>query len=842
MGSFVKKVLLLGILSYLVFLTVDFSAPEIQAVRSQVDSSFTHIKSHKYYNDYVIPAQSQLEPFLTNVNTKYISPSYSKATGVAAGKYKVYLSKHVDNVVDKVVNSPVFDKIIVYKPQLVKYYQLVEEKAKFFNTLAVRYTLIGFSKLIEQTTLLRAKACEHYKLTKPLVIDFYNNKAIPFSKSTQSKSMKSIAIARVQAAKHFKLIKLHVFEIYAKHVAPFYHSKVLPLIKPSYDKYLKEHVDFIISQAIKYYNLFRVEQIISLSHKCYSSAYEQIIKYGNSDSSNQESDSTAATSDSPTDFEEETEVPTLEITPEEEASTEAKEAIISDEPSQTETETETFAETATVSSYGSFSESTEDSLETKAAQEENAELTLSLADEITAWRNFIDVTVENIFKNFDKSIRELELEQLGEAKPHISKLLSNLSQTSNMDYAYINRVIYDINSTTVILENDEEAELDMSGKLIDHKISRQEFRELLAEKSESLKYLADQINVELKKHVADIEDNLEIERKLIVDIFEEFAEVSINEFSKKMMYSTFSNTFKKIDQEGLQDDDENFSDWREYVKAKNYLIKKREELIAKKPDFELINKLISEVAFTMKTLEQDSGNGFAILRAKANLAFQAREARERAEEAAIEAGEEITMTYLKTKTATIGDDGIVTDPKETEEVKVDTPVKYFVELSHEAVSQETKVDEPVKSFVQLSQETEESHETKVDTPERVVVQLSQESKATTQTAIVDAPVRSYAQPEDVETPLNEEEDLVEAVNEAAETDKVTPPEPVEPVGGIQQPIVDEAEPESEPSDEEIVEHQPDSEENEPEEDIVEHQPDSVEEDETPIPEDTPEPE
>lgn len=800
MGVSFKKLFFLGLLSYLVYLTVDFSQPEFATIRHHVDSQLDHLKSHKYYNDYVIPAKSKIEPIVFKVNDEYVTPSYKKVNAAVLDKYQVYLSTHVSNTLDKIVKSPLYQKIHTQQPLVSKYYHLVQDKAKYINTLAVRYIIIGFNKAAQGSVLLKNKLHLHYKVAHPLAVDFYHKKAVPHGKLAYAKSLEFLSKAR-----------LYAIDLYQAHISPF--------VKPKYDQYLKTHIDNALTAILKYYNLLKLEKIVSLSHKYYSSAYEQIIKYGESKSGEQQEDSepTLATADSPTSFEQNTDTPSVDITPE---NTNTQEEI------ETEFEelSETVQETASISSDETTT-STDKSLETKNEESEESELTLSLADEITSWRSFIDATVDNIFKNFDKSITELEQEKVDEARPLVTELLQNLSQTSNRDYAYINRIIYDINSTTVILENGEEAELDLAGNIIDHKISRQEIRDLLSEKSGYLKILADKVNTELQKAASQIEELLEIERKLIIDIFEEFAEVAINEFSKKMMYSSFSNTFKKIDQAGLEDDDENFSDWKEYVKAKNFLIKRREELIAKKPDFAIINKLTREVAFTLKTLEQDSGNGFAILRAKANLAFQAREARERALEAAIEEGRERTETHLIRRTATIGDDGQITFPSEetplssqtsSQKVIVDEPIRSYVQLSKDnedvKTVNEPKVGEPVKSFAQVSKETEE--------PESEY-EFSKGEDPTVYGSIVEEEIHAFETPDGEPT----------AGSDAIETETSTNEEDEEDY---------EEEEEEEEDDEDIIEHQPDSEESEPEEDIVEHQPDSVDDAETAVPEDTPE--
>lgn len=812
MGSFFKKLFFLGLLSYLVYVTVDFSAPEFDAIRSHVDSSLDHVKGHKYYNEYLIPAKAKIDPIVIGVNEKYVAPSYKKVNGAIVDKYQVYLSAHVEKTLDKIKKSSVYEKLIVHQPLVSQYYHLVQDKAKLLNTLAIRYIVIGFNKSASGSVVLGKKFNQHYKVAKPLAIDFFHTKAVPHGKSTYAKLLELLVKA-----------KSYVLSINEKHISPF--------VKPKYDQYLKVHVDKAYNAISKYYNLLRVEKIVGLSRKYYSSAYEQIIKYGNSKSGEQEdSEPTLATADFPTSFEQNTDIPEAEITPEdtntqEEIETEFEELSETvQETASTSTDVTTSSDATTSSASTDATDatvSTDRSLET-TADSEDAELTVSLADEISSWRSFIDSTVDNIFKNFDKSISQLEQEKVDEARPHVTELLQNLSQTSNRDYAYINRVIYDINSTTVILENGEEAELDLAGNIIDHKISRQEIRDLLAEKSGYLKVLADKVNTELQKAATQIEEYLEVERKLIIDIFEEFAEVAINEFSKKMMYSSFSNAFKKIDQAGLEDDDENFSDWKEYVKAKNFLIKRREELIARKPDFAIINKLTREVAFTMKTLEQDSGNGFAILRAKANLAFQAREARERASEAAIEEGKQITETHLIRRTATIGEDGQITPAVEetpltsetsAQEVKVDEPIKSYVQLSKETESvktaDETKLGEPVRSYAEASKETDE--------PE-TEYEFSKEADPTVYGSIVEEEIHAF------ETPGGEpttSEDAAEETETSEDDDE-------------------EDEGDEEDEDEDIIEHQPDSRESEPEENIVEHQPDSVEDAETAVPQDTPE--
>jgi len=870
MVCILKRVLFLGFLSYLVYLTVDFSAPELQTIRTHVDSSLNHIKTNKYYNDYVIPAKSQLEPFIVGVNDRYIQPSYTSLNRATVDKYQLYVSKHVDNVVDKIVQSPVYGKLRAYIPHVVRYYTLIEGKVKSANTLATKYTLIGINEAWIKSIELKDKIIEHYQITKPLAIDFYNNHAVPHSKKTYAKSLDFLVILKAHAVNYLKLVKSYACDVYKQLVVPFYQDKVVPLVQPTYDEYLKDHFNTASNQAIKYYNLLRVEKIFSLAKKYYGAAYEQIINYAQTKSLDESEKSTVATSDSPTEFEEETQVPRAAVTPTASASQdgatatethqaegtpeETPEKEIPDKASETDapaaedepvyeevvdydgnegdlevTITSTIVRTATqiVEEGATSASSTEDSLEPKV--DKNGEVILTLADEITAWREFIENTVGNIFKNYDKSIVALEKEKVSEAQPGITELLQSLSMNATSDYHYVNRVIYDINSTTTTLENGEVVEVDREGKLIDHKISRQEFRDLLADKREVLKVLADQVNDHLKETVKEVEAELETERRLINDIFEEFAEVAINEFGKKMMYSTFSNSFKKINQEGLEEDDENFSDWREYVKAKNYLIKKREELIQKEPELAIVNGLLKDVAFTLRTLEQESGNGFAILRAKANLAFQFREARERKEE----------EEALKTKEYGVVQDGAV------KEAKVNTPAKSFASLSSsEMSSQETEVVKTTQPVVKLSKDVSSSH-----------------------TAKVDEPVRSFAQVEEVKTESAEKKDLIDAVEEAAGTE----PEPAEPVGGVQQPIVDavyesmdkpdsveseatgvatsekddqeddqeeeqEAEEEGdeeeeegeEEEEEEIFEHVPDSEDTEVEEDIVEHKPDSAE--------------
>ncbi|ODV74143.1 She10p CYBJADRAFT_189267 [Cyberlindnera jadinii NRRL Y-1542] len=696
----IKRLVVWSTLVFVLARFVDFSSSEFDPVRSQWTGSVEYLTSNKIYGEYIQPINEKVNPYVTELSDNYVRPSISKVTAITSDKYKVYLSNYVALACAKFTSSPVYDFWIEQKPRLDSFYAKSLVSFDKLRALTTRYIAIFVIESQRVLKLAAGKSCQcscaakkyihdAYVTLKPQACAFYKSKVVPVSKEAWSQTLKYTRVAYEQSK-----------QFYISTAQPLLEKYVYAHVRPLYVKYLAGYVDKLTQLLVKYYTLFRLNDALNASKKLISGSYDQALVYFNKDSyiPTEIEPTTSFEEDLPTDTDIDFEAAeTVRVTDDSEDEIEPEAATTDDEVPLPQ-------ETPVVE--GVTEEKDLKELDrTKSTDEEDNAVVLSLAEEISEWKRFIVESVQNIFKNFDTTISTMESEQIEEFQPKLSKALQDMTTKAQLNFQEINKAIYNIDSKTVLLDNGDEAEVDRNGNIIDHKITRQEIRDILAEKKDFLKERADAINILLRSFVSGLEAQAEEERTMIVDVYEEFAEVAINEFSKKMMYSSFASSFDNLQKGG---DGENVRDWKDYLKIKKDLISNRDVLIDKAVEFPLVEKLLSEIYQTMKTLEQENGSYFAILRAQANLAFQEREQHEREVSQHLEEDEDYTITSTVIKYQTINVDG---------EVETNSAV----------------VDE------ELEQDNEQK-----DAPTTETIESATENPKPTPLAVVDRPQRVYA--------------------------------------------------------------------------------------------------
>ncbi|ONH70071.1 Outer spore wall assembly protein SHE10 [Cyberlindnera fabianii] len=762
MACFIRKALYLVALVFLLSRLVDFNAPEFEPLHAQWQSSFGHISQHRFFGEYITPVQEKVSPVVTDLKESYIIPSFTRANSAALDKYQVYLSKHVETLQTKIAASPIQDAWDSIESKLTDITEVLSVYFTKAQQLATKYTAAGliksslyFKYAYTQSVVffhnLTDKSIGAYTEHKPKIVLYYNNTVVPKTSQVIVATRKlacdvwtkirELAITTSHEIKTFYYAKAH----------PFLNEKVYSHVQLYYQVYAKKYVDLAYFHTLKYYHLFKVNQALAWSKAHATGAVDQVMYYLN----NQKASVTETETEATTAVEEDIATPTETVfeamgTPE---------APVTDDDVVTEV----------------IDEDQNGAVEVKRDDNDIVETEPSLAEEIAAWKSYILESVDNIFANFDTSISDIETTMIEDFRPTLTAKLQNLTISANKGYTVVNKAIYNINSTTARLENGQEVEIDRNGNIIDHKITRQEMRDLLANNTGALKDIADDINTSLRAFVSDVEVAIDEERKLIVDIYEEFAEVAINEFSKKMMYSTFSSSFKNFQE---KKDDESFKDWREYVKIKNMLISKREDLIHKKAETTGISNLLATIRQTLSALDHETGNYYAVLRAQANLAFQEREKKEREEEEALESPgpESHTITSTIIKIQTLQGDGQI-------------PIQPIVD---EAISDDESSDE---DFETPSDYEEEEPVAVVDSPahQTVVMQGMDEEHAVPDTSDEEEEVV----PDDVEEPADPSpEGTVEHIS-----DEDSEEEDEAEVEGLEDPVEEETD-----AFEDVVEH------------------------------------
>lgn len=809
---------------------VDFSTPAFDPLREQWEVS---IVSNPYYQSYILPVHDRYVPVVSKIRDDFIVPVYSKtselvapiynkAIGVIGSKYQVLLGAHVDNAINKFTSSPIYlkygEKVTsIYNKSFesgIQFTQLAFEKLAIYSVKGSKSFKIFYAKALNESNKI-GKQLEAYSTDLLVLI---KTKVIPTLHKLKNDTIKYSIFAFEKIVEYSNKLIISTKSFYSGKINPFISKNIIPKINLFYSKFVEKHynaylqpyVILIKAQITKYYNLLRVNEILSLSKDLLNSSYKELDERF---SEIQDEETPVINIGKPlrTYKDVETEETTTDV------ETEYKAAETKVETTEASTETKTDVKHVEVKK-----------------DEDNAEVVLSLGDEISNWEYFINETILNIFKNFEISIEGLEEKLLTETKPQITEKLQNLSRKLQLDYIDVNKVIYNIDSHPAILENGEPVELDKGGKIIDHRISRQEFRDLLAIYKDFAAAEAENIQEFLTSKIKELENDIDVERKLIIDIYEEFAEVSITEFSKKMMYSTYSNKFNKISNaEKIEDSDsENFKDWKQYIKVKNYLIEQRDALIKKQTELAAINKYIFEIQSTLKTFIHESGSYYAILRAKANIEFQEREGREKHNE---EEELDETTTIVKVITQTIDNEGNVTPQAKPVE---EEPTEETQDPAEGQPSEEVEIEEPIEEAVEEAADTEDLDEEIVTvksttTIVKFVTETIEDDEITT---TVGPPVKTTIPEGYGENETSEEEETVETTVPVEETLEEIKEEIEEKINQIKEEIdeikehiehvqEEEQKIQSIEYDGDVNVHQEDEDTVQEEDDIVQHQPD-----------------
>lgn len=664
---YIRRLLCLATLVYVLSNFVDFTSSEFDPIRTQWGGSINCLTNTKYYGDIVQPLQDKVGPYVGDINEQYIhyvAPSLTRVGAVIVDKYQALTSKYVTLLGEKFSTTPLYDIYVTQKPILVDLSK--KSCGLFYKTreITTTYVATGLIKLNVLCKFASAHSCHYVRILKtsvvkcfltykPLLIAYYNDTVVPNAKCQyaclSAGTVKAWAAIQKSAFIGFEQMK----KSYKTYVSPLTEQFICSPVKNAYVEYLKTYVDQTISFLKKYYNLFRLNQALNISKKLITGSYDQAVIYFKNDATSQ---STKVVTPSVDTTAMEEVFPTPEATGVEYDAMPSP-PVTEDEDDIVEQEVEDEIEPSVPSdAEGAIPESTSQGkeLETESPMEYDQEIVLTLAQEISTWKQFIYESVDNIFNSFKGSIADMESLMVDEFRPKLTEKLQDMTNTAQLDYAVINKAIFNIDSKTVLLENGETAEVDRNGKIIDHKVTRQEFRDLLAEKNAILKEKADAVNLFLKTFVSELETAIEEERGIIVDVYEEFAEVAINEFSKKMMYSTFASSFDQLQN---KKDGEGMSDWKEYLKIKKDIVNKRDVLTQESAELPQVQSMLAGIHETLRTLEHENGNYYAILRAQANLAFQAREKLEREEAQHLESDDDYTVTSTLVKFATINVDG-----------------------------------------------------------------------------------------------------------------------------------------------------------------------------------------
>lgn len=262
-------------------------------------------------------------------------------------------------------------------------------------------------------------------------------------------------------------------------------------------------------------------------------------------------------------------------------------------------------------------------------QETSGELRVAeqdmMQDEFDAWFRVVDQKSSSVVKSFNAEVANYLHKRVQELEPLFKNKTQNISQTMQHHFKVLNSAIQDINCTS---ETDKEfgntTYFDSTGttQLAEY-ISRPRMRELFADAHSVLDNFMLQVKEELAAKADEVDKRVNLIREELVEVYEEWGDAMVSEWSKRLAYIDVVAGHLEEKESGATE--ASSDNWRKFLNLKKQVIKARDQLAEHPADLQEMKQFIKKAEYLVQVISQDSGEYLYILRARANLAFQARE-------------------------------------------------------------------------------------------------------------------------------------------------------------------------------------------------------------------------
>lgn len=291
-------------------------------------------------------------------------------------------------------------------------------------------------------------------------------------------------------------------------------------------------------------------------------------------------------------------------------------SIDSDEPLQTTTST--ILRTVTMNNDKNQLSSPKHTAE--------AELEISqldaIKDEFDAWFKVVDQKSSGVVKTFTKEVNKYLNERVKQLDPVFQNETQNATRSMQAHYKKINRAIQDINCTCETNTTSGNVTcFDSTGTTqLPEYITRAKVRKLFADAHNTLDESMLRLKKRLEPVAQDVDKKVNLIREELLEVYEEWGDAMITEWSKRLAYMDVvaGNLENNANEESSES-------WRKFLALKKQVIKARDALAEYPADLQEIKQFAKKVHYLVEILTNEAGEYLYILRAKANLAFQARE-------------------------------------------------------------------------------------------------------------------------------------------------------------------------------------------------------------------------
>lgn len=246
------------------------------------------------------------------------------------------------------------------------------------------------------------------------------------------------------------------------------------------------------------------------------------------------------------------------------------------------------------------------------------------------WTNSIENKVQSIITVFDKLVNETIIDITNQTETTLKPKFHSFMDETKTYFKNITSATNDIDCKMVIdPATGETIYFDKDGiTQLEKYIDRQYVREIFHDLNQMNNQFVDIVHDELKLLMDQVNEKVEHLRNDYVDIYEEWANVMVNEWSKRLVYADIVNVNTNDDGNDVENDNNSNDNWRNFLRIKERIIQSRDDLLNHEVILDYVETFIRRVEYSLKMLIKENGEYTYILRSKANLAFQKREKEE----------------------------------------------------------------------------------------------------------------------------------------------------------------------------------------------------------------------
>lgn len=247
------------------------------------------------------------------------------------------------------------------------------------------------------------------------------------------------------------------------------------------------------------------------------------------------------------------------------------------------------------------------------------------------WTASIENKVKSIISLFDREVTKSVMKLTNATENKLRPEFQSYTQRVETIFRNITSATGDIDCKMELdPTTGQKLYFDKTGTTqLERYVDRELVRDLFTQLTQNTDDITELVHAELDTLMNKVNERVEYLRNDYAEVYQEWANVMVNEWSKRLVYAdvvggvgmdpSINNTDSNIRSD---------NNWRRFLEVKKLVIDARDELINHQVQLKNVENFVKRVEHTLEILMKENGEFAYILRAKANIAFQQREKEE----------------------------------------------------------------------------------------------------------------------------------------------------------------------------------------------------------------------